>query len=654
MRAIDGHGYHAQSCTAAVLGFLLFSLVMCSTASTIAIASPTGQPALESTCMVKTLVAAGVSEQKAIGYSSKMGQKQIKQEAIVSNDLYITQLLLGATEEDAGLIKTCLTGESGSCQNFAACQNGGSCRLDAAARTHVCVCHQDYTGKFCEEDHNTPIRSFRALQATVNGLVSEMARLRSEAGQLREENRRLKEDTVQTQTAFQEELLQLRQQAISNATGPTSTPTCNCTVEVQDIERLRRRLEIVESSTDQNRLQLDRKSESTDVEAMITDMRGLKSGLEASKVALSNLESTVTTHEELITRNADSLAERMTTVEGTAKRNAQRLNQRASAASVVALGQRMVTVERRSSANDAMVRQRALAADLQATRSELGRVQAGMSHNRGVIDRKLQVALNNLESKVNTHEGLIPRKADSQSVQSLKNRLDVVEGVARHNRQYLNQRALKADVIALEERMGNVEHRITANDVMLRQRAQVTELRARAVKSDLGRVQVGMNHNRGVIDRKLQYFTDGCNHRTLGYAYSTVDDHTELQSGQITSMPFRKQHPGTVLRLLYSCNIRTLGADTASRWYFKINGRECTSPNVIDMTMYQSSADNTHVPAVLQGICTATSSGDIGAGSHTISVHVGKVRLEDISKPSTNWASTSLLEVQEMCPPFGQ
>ena len=65
--------------------------------------------------MVKTLVAAGLNEFNAIEYASKLGQKRIKQEAIVSNDLYITKLLLGGTEEDAGLIKTCL---SKSCDVF--------------------------------------------------------------------------------------------------------------------------------------------------------------------------------------------------------------------------------------------------------------------------------------------------------------------------------------------------------------------------------------------------------------------------------------------------------------------------------------------------------------------------------------------------------
>ena len=119
-------------------------------------------------------------------------------------------------------------------------------------------------------------------------------------------------------------------------------------------------------------------------------------------------------------------------------------------------------------------------------------------------------------------------------------------------------------------------------------------------------------------------------------------------------MTFRKKHTNTVLKLSYSGNVRTRGAHTVARWYLKIDNRECVRPTKIDIMMYQSSDDNTHVPAVLTGICESTysSGASIAAGDHTITVHVGSVPGQLASDAYTGWASTSILEIQELCPQF--
>ncbi|XP_065194730.1 uncharacterized protein LOC135826024 [Sycon ciliatum] len=155
------------------------------------------------------------------------------------------------------------------------------------------------------------------------------------------------------------------------------------------------------------------------------------------------------------------------------------------------------------------------------------------------------------------------------------------------------------------------------------------------------------------IDTNLQYLGTGCNLRTLGYKYQSRHSiYKDLDEGQITSVTFRKKHTNTVLKLSYSGNIRTVGANTGARWYLKIDNRECARPTKIDIAMSQSSGHNTHIPAVLTGICESTysSGANIAAGDHTITVHVGRYGLA--SDAYTGWASTSILEIQEMCPQF--
>ncbi|XP_065195231.1 uncharacterized protein LOC135826548 [Sycon ciliatum] len=157
------------------------------------------------------------------------------------------------------------------------------------------------------------------------------------------------------------------------------------------------------------------------------------------------------------------------------------------------------------------------------------------------------------------------------------------------------------------------------------------------------------------IDTNQQYLGTGCNLRTLGYKYQSRHSiNYSPDKGQITSVTFRKKHANTVLKLSYSGTVRTYGAHTGARWYLKIDNRECARPTKIDIAMYQESGDNTHVPAVLTGICESTysSGANIAAGDHTIKVHVGSVPGYAAGNANTGWASTSILEIQEMCPQF--
>ncbi|XP_065194756.1 uncharacterized protein LOC135826043 isoform X5 [Sycon ciliatum] len=153
---------------------------------------------------------------------------------------------------------------------------------------------------------------------------------------------------------------------------------------------------------------------------------------------------------------------------------------------------------------------------------------------------------------------------------------------------------------------------------------------------------------------RTQYDGTGCNRRSVGYKYQSLVRRNGINKGRIATLSFRKKQTNTVLKLSYTGNIRTVGAGTAARWYLKIDNRECVRPTKIDIAMYQSSGDNTHIPAVLTGICESTysSGANIAAGNHTITVHVGKTSTHDIGNADSGWSSSSILEIQEMCPQY--
>eukprot|EP00117_Sycon_ciliatum_P008322 scpid93945/ scgid11076/ Collagen triple helix repeat-containing protein 1; Protein NMTC1 len=163
---------------------------------------------------------------------------------------------------------------------------------------------------------------------------------------------------------------------------------------------------------------------------------------------------------------------------------------------------------------------------------------------------------------------------------------------------------------------------------------------------------VRLQKNVKVLQERTKYHGTGCNLRTLGYKYQSRHSiNSELDEGLIASMRFRKKHANTVLKLSYTSNIRTYGANAAARWYFMIDNRECARPTAIDVTMHQSTTDDSVVPSSLTGICESTTSNgaNIAAGHHTIAVHVGRLSNKLFGNPYSGWRSTSILEIQEMC-----
>ena len=144
-----------------------------------------------------------------------------------------------------------------------------------------------------------------------------------------------------------------------------------------------------------------------------------------------------------------------------------------------------------------------------------------------------------------------------------------------------------------------------------------------------------------------------CKQDVVGYAYWSFRENNDRNYGQVTpsTFNFTKKENNTLLRLMYSANIRVTGGRTISNasWYFKIDGSTCTQPGDIDMTLYESRSSYyySYSPAVLTGICGATYAGYLSSGRHVISVHV-----KSNNNAYTGSNSQSFLQVQEIIPPY--
>ncbi|XP_065194481.1 uncharacterized protein LOC135825787 [Sycon ciliatum] len=156
----------------------------------------------------------------------------------------------------------------------------------------------------------------------------------------------------------------------------------------------------------------------------------------------------------------------------------------------------------------------------------------------------------------------------------------------------------------------------------------------------------------------LEAYNAACNKALVGYAFNSRhhqfignNDHAQL-----ASITYVKKRADTLLKVSYSANIRVLGGGSgrAARWFVKIDGQECSDPTLVDIWYFRTDTENIHIPANLKGICRGTSDGQIGTGSHTITVHVGESPIDNypLGHTSSGYGSTQLLEVQEICPPF--
>ena len=122
-------------------------------------------------------------------------------------------------------------------------------------------------------------------------------------------------------------------------------------------------------------------------------------------------------------------------------------------------------------------------------------------------------------------------------------------------------------------------------------------------------------------------------------------------NGQLATMSFHKRRSDTYLRLTWSSNMRQEVNHQCSKWYFQINGRECTSPAPVDGNVYQSIDANIHRHGTIVGLCRGTSAGTLQSASYTISIRVGGCPSFHTGNAFSGWYSTSTMIVEELCPP---
>ena len=138
----------------------------------------------------------------------------------------------------------------------------------------------------------------------------------------------------------------------------------------------------------------------------------------------------------------------------------------------------------------------------------------------------------------------------------------------------------------------------------------------------------------------------------LAYNYKVIRKEDHRERGKYMQVTLNKKYDSTVLAVSWRTNTRVVGSGKAARWYITIDGRECSSPDKIAMTMFKGNSANLHVPSFLTGYCKRTGSGAIRKGKHVIAAHIGKERHFSVGHTDTGWSSPSLLRVKEICPPF--
>ncbi|KAI0214581.1 Collagen triple helix repeat-containing protein 1 [Lamellibrachia satsuma] len=122
-------------------------------------------------------------------------------------------------------------------------------------------------------------------------------------------------------------------------------------------------------------------------------------------------------------------------------------------------------------------------------------------------------------------------------------------------------------------------------------------------------------------------------------------------SGVIQTCDFFKKRTDSVLRLVWNGNMRMIQKGTkygaCRRWYFTLNGVECTEPKTIDAQFLETAKNVDSVkPAYVEGYCRGVPAGEIIVGWN-----VGDCPNQkdfDVGDSYTGWFQTSRIIVEEL------
>ncbi|KAK2139089.1 hypothetical protein NP493_6716g00002 [Ridgeia piscesae] len=115
---------------------------------------------------------------------------------------------------------------------------------------------------------------------------------------------------------------------------------------------------------------------------------------------------------------------------------------------------------------------------------------------------------------------------------------------------------------------------------------------------------------------------------------------------------FVKKRDDTVLRVVWNGDLRLIHTGpkggSARRWFFTINGKECSDPRTIDTQLHVSDSDsNNHRPAYVEGYCRGITAWDV-----YVAWNVGDVpsvqSVYNIGDSETGWMATVRIIVEEV------
>eukprot|EP00731_Ephydatia_muelleri_P009476 Em0005g62a len=128
---------------------------------------------------------------------------------------------------------------------------------------------------------------------------------------------------------------------------------------------------------------------------------------------------------------------------------------------------------------------------------------------------------------------------------------------------------------------------------------------------------------------------------------------TEASAGtQGITCSMNKSADHSSLLLTFTGNMKLAGCqECCMRWFFTINGEECTDPAPIDAVIYSVHTDqmNMHRGSTIQGVCRATAGGTLVRGAYTATLNVGRCPgFNTTFITSTGYDSTSSVVIEEL------
>ncbi|KAI0231013.1 hypothetical protein LSAT2_018617, partial [Lamellibrachia satsuma] len=116
------------------------------------------------------------------------------------------------------------------------------------------------------------------------------------------------------------------------------------------------------------------------------------------------------------------------------------------------------------------------------------------------------------------------------------------------------------------------------------------------------------------------------------------------------SCAFVKKRGDSVLRLVWNGDLRLINGgpkpSSCRRWFFTINGLECSEPKTIDTVIHvRTSITNVHRTAYVEGYCR-----DIPAGHLNVAWNIGDCISQghNVGDSYTGWSATVRIIVEEV------